>query len=56
MTEYQNMLYRDLGSVIRRHYLENDLTSVEIIGIMEIIVKELKDEEVLLRDYSDDGD
>ena len=43
MTEYQRMLYADLGSRIRWHFQENDLTLIEVIVILDMIKGECLD-------------
>ena len=43
-TENQEMLYNELGSCIRRHFMENDLSVIEVIGIMDVIKTEVRDE------------
>jgi len=46
-TEYQTMLYKELGMTIKRHFIENDVTAVEVIGIMDIIMNEIREETIL---------
>lgn len=61
LTEYQEQLYKELGMTIRRHFLENDVTPVEVIGVMDIIKGEVREETLLNHicvddDYDYDGE
>lgn len=54
LTEYQKQLYKELGMTIRRHFLENDVTPVEVIGVMDIIKSEVREETILCHIFDDD--
>jgi hypothetical protein len=57
LTEYQEQLYRELGMTIQRHFMENDLTPAEVIGIMDLIKSEVREETLMSLCYvEDDGD
>lgn len=44
MTEYQMALYEDLRSRVGWHIQNNDLTIIEIIGVMDMLKEESLDE------------
>jgi len=47
LTEYQEQFYREMGMCIKRHMMENDLTSMEIIGIMDVMKTEVMEDVML---------
>ena len=47
LTEYQEQLYRELGMTIKRHFMENDITPIEVIGVMDLIKGEVREETLL---------
>jgi len=47
LTEYQEQLYQELGMCVQRHLLENDLTSVEVVGIIDLIKTEVREDTLM---------
>jgi len=47
LTEYQEQFYREMGMCIKRHMLENDLTPMEIIGIIDLVKTEVMEDVML---------
>ena len=47
LTEYQEQLYKELGMTIQRHLMENDLTAIEVLGIMDLMKTEVREDTLM---------
>lgn len=48
LTEYQEQFYTELGRCICRHMMENDLTPVEVVGILDLVKTEVREETLMV--------
>jgi hypothetical protein len=56
MTEYQRMFYTDIASRIKWHAQENDITIIEVIGLLDMIKGECLDEAFMNEYYVEEDD
>ena len=47
LTEYQEQFYNELGRLVCRHMMENDLTPVEVVGILDLVKTEVREETLM---------
>jgi hypothetical protein len=47
LTEYQEQFYNEMGQCIVRHMMENDLTPVEVVGIIDLVKTEVREETLM---------
>ena len=50
MTEHQAQFYKELGMCCKRHMMENDITPIEVLGIIDLVKTEVR-ESTFMDDY-----